>query len=63
MSTTAGLHVPLIKLVDVLGNIGTAPPAQIVLVVPKLNVGVVLGVTVTVIVTGNPHCPAFGVNV
>ena len=63
MSTTAGLHVPVIRLVDVFGNIGTAPPLQIVLVVPKLNVGVVRGVTVTVIVTGNPHWPVPGVNV
>jgi hypothetical protein len=31
--------------------------------VPKLNVGVVLGVTVTFIVTGIPHWAASGVKV
>jgi hypothetical protein len=63
LSTTEGLHVPVYPLVDVVGNVGTTPPAHIVLAVPKLNVGVTLGVTVTVIVTGNPHCPAAGVKV
>jgi len=61
--TTDGLHVPVIPLVDVVGNVGTVPPEQIVSVVPKLKVGVMFGVTVTLIVTGNPHCPALGVNV
>ena len=58
--TIEGLHVPVIPLVDVVGNNGTVPPEQIVSVVPKLNVGVIFGVTVTLIVTGNPHCPALG---
>ena len=48
MSTTEGLHVPFIPFVDVFGNNGTDPPAQIVNDVPKLNVGVVFGLTVTV---------------
>ncbi len=61
--TTDGFHVPVMPLVDMLGSIGTAPPEQIVSVVPKLNVGVVLGVTVIVIVTGSPHCPPLGVKV
>jgi hypothetical protein len=61
--TTNGFHVPVIPLVDVLGNTGTVPPLQILSVVPKVKVGVTLGVTVMVIVTGNPHCPALGVNV
>jgi hypothetical protein len=61
--TAAGLHVPVILLVDVVGNVGTIPPEQIVNVVPKLNVGVMLGATVTVNVVGNAHCPAVGVNV
>jgi hypothetical protein len=30
-----------------MGNSGTAPPAQTVRLVPKLNVGVILGLTVT----------------
>jgi hypothetical protein len=61
--TMAGLHVPVILLVDVLGNVGTVPPEQIVSVVPKLNTGVMLGVTVTVKVAVVAHCPASGVNV
>jgi len=49
--------------VDVVGRVGTVPPAQIVSVVPKLNVGIIFGATVTVKVVGNAHCPAVGVNV
>ena len=63
MSITDGLHVPVILLVDVVGSVGTVPPAHTVKVVPKLNVGVTLGVTVTENVVGNAHCPAAGVNV
>ena len=37
-------------LSDVVGSDGTVPPAHMVSVVPKLNVGVTLGVTVTVYV-------------
>jgi hypothetical protein len=61
--TTDGLHVPVMLLVDVFGNVGTVPPAQIVSVVPKLNVGVMFGATVTVNVVVVAHCPAVGVNV
>ena len=61
--TTDGFHVPVIPLSDVVGNIGTVPPEQIVNVVPKLNVGVTFGVTVTVNVVVVAHCPAVGVNV
>ena len=50
-------------MVDVLGNTGTDPPAQIVRVVPKLNVGVIFGLTVTVKLNGKAHCPAVGVKV
>ena len=42
---------------------GTAPPAQIVELVPKLNVGVIFGLTVTVNVVGFVHWPEVGVNV
>ena len=56
-----GLHVPVIPLPDVVGKAGTAPPAQIVALVPKLNVGVIFGLTVTVNAVGFAHCPAFGV--
>ena len=63
MSTDEGFHVPVTPLVDVVGNAGTAPPAQIVSEVPKANAGVALGLTVTVNVAGKAHCPASGVNV
>jgi hypothetical protein len=53
--TVAGLHVPVTVLSDVVGNVGTAPPEQIFKDVPKLNVGVTLGVTVTVNVVGKAH--------
>ncbi len=39
--------MPLIPLVDVLGNVGTVPPLHIVRDVPKLNAGVTIGFTVT----------------
>ena len=55
--------MPVILLVDVVGSAGTVPPPHIVSVVPKLNVGVMLGFTVTVNVTGNAQTPAVGVNV
>ena len=63
LSTTDGLHVPVMPLSDVVGNVGTEPPAHIVREVPKLNVGVTFGLTVTVNVVGLAHCPAAGVNV
>ena len=59
----AVFHDPVIPFVDVFGKIGTLPPAQITSEVPKLNVGVMLGATVTVNVTGSEHAPAEGVNV
>ena len=61
--TDKGLHVPVIPFADVVGNIGTAPLSQIVKEVPKLNVGVILGFTVTVNVVGVAHNPAVGVKV
>ena len=39
------------------------PPAQMVRLVPKLNVGVTFGFTVTVNVVVVAHNPAVGVNV
>jgi hypothetical protein len=60
--TTDGLHVPVIPLVDMFGNTGTVPPAQILSVVPKVNVGVMFGATVTVNVNGVAHKPLVGVN-
>jgi hypothetical protein len=63
LSTEEGLQVPVIPLVDVVGNVGTVLPAQIVNVVPKLNVGVTFGLTVTLKVAVTAHWPAVGVNV
>ena len=53
----------MIEFDDVFGNVGTAPPEQIVDEVPKLNVGVICGVIVTVKVVVAAHCPASGVKV
>ena len=53
----------MIALSDVLSNAGTVPPAQIVSAVPKLNVGVIFGSTVTVNVVVVAHNPAVGVKV
>jgi hypothetical protein len=50
-------------LVDKSGNTGAVLPAQIVNEVPKPNVGVNIGFTVTVKVAGTAHWPAVGVNV
>lgn len=61
--TVDGLHVPAILLSDVAGSAGTAAPSHMVKALPKLNVGVMLGVTVTLKVAVVAHCPAAGVNV
>ena len=63
MLTTEGLQVPVIPFVDVVGNAGTVPPAQIVRLVPKLKPGIIFGLTVTVNVAVVAHSPAVGVNV
>jgi len=47
LSITEGLHVPAIPFVDVAGNVGADVPAHMVRDVPKLNVGVRIGFTVT----------------
>ena len=47
--------MPVIFSVDVLASAGTVPPAHIVSEVPKLNVGVMFALTVTVNVAGNAH--------
>ena len=47
MLTIEGFHVPVIPFEDVVGKAGTVPPAQTVSDVPKLNVGVIFGLTVT----------------
>ena len=57
----AGLHVPVIPLLDVVGNTGAvlfwhSGPICV-------NVGVTCVLTVTLSVAVAAHCPAFGVNV
>jgi hypothetical protein len=61
--TVAALHEPVIPLVDVFGNAGTASPLQMVSVVPKENTGVTFGFTVTEKLVVVAHKPADGVNV
>ena len=51
----AGLHVPAIPLLDVVGRAGTAAPAQMVSELPKLNVGGMFGLTVSVNVAAVAH--------
>ena len=63
MSIAAGLHEPLMLLVEVAGNVGTVAPSQILIEVPKLNVGVTFGLTVTVNTKLAAHCPLVGVKV
>jgi hypothetical protein len=53
----------VILFVDVVGNVGAEPPLQMLSVVPKLNVGVMFGFTVTVNVVVVAHWPAVGVKV
>lgn len=55
--------MPFIPLAEVVGKDGTPAPAQIVSDVPKLNVGVMFGFTVTKIEVDVAHCPATGVKV
>ena len=50
-------------LLDVLGSVGTLAPAQIDKDVPKLNVGVTIGLTVTFLVIGIAHWLEVGVKV
>ena len=55
--------MPVMPLSDVVGNAGTAPPVQIDSEVPKLKVGVMFGLTVTVNVVDVAQTPADGVKV
>jgi hypothetical protein len=63
LSITEGFQVPVIPFSDVTGNVGTLAPAQIVVEVPKLNVEVITGFTVTSKLAEEAHCPASGVKV
>ena len=55
MLTVAGLHVPVMALVEVVGKAGAGSFSQIIREVPKLKAGVIFGLTVTVNVVGNAH--------
>jgi hypothetical protein len=57
----AGDQVPVIPLVDVVGNAVSVAPAQIG--ATAVNVGVMFGLTTIVNVAVVAHCPAVGVNV
>ena len=59
--SSAGDHVPVIPLFEVVGKAFKVPPEQIG--ATALNVGVDCGFTVTVNVVVAAHCPAFGVKV
>jgi hypothetical protein len=57
LATTAGFHVPVIPLSEVVVKTGTGVPVQIDWKVPKLNVGFTIGFTVTVYTNGVTHLP------
>ena len=63
MSMVEGFQVPVILLFDVVGNAGAVASAQMVSEVPKSNVGITFGLTVTLNVAVVAHIPAVGVNV
>jgi len=56
-----GAHVPVIPLLDVVGNGANTAPEQIA--ATGVNVGVMFGLTVMVKVVVVAHRPAVGVNV
>ena len=58
---TAGLQVPVMPLVEVVGNTGAAAPAQTAGIAAKI--GVIGAVTVMLNVVFVAHCPVVGVNV
>jgi hypothetical protein len=62
LSTIAGDHVPVMELLEEVGKAGTIPPEQILKVVPKLKVGIVCGVIVTVRVVAVVHCGLLSTN-
>jgi hypothetical protein len=61
LSITAGDHVPVIPFKEVVGKVGAVVPAQKAGIV--LKVGIMVGVTVTLSVAVEAHCPLFGVKV
>ena len=61
LSIEAGLHVPLIPLVEVVGNEGIVSPTQKGPI--WLKVGGWVGIITTVMSVTVAHCPASGVKV
>jgi hypothetical protein len=59
--TVAGLHVPIIPLVEVVSKTGAVVPLQNAGIAVK--VGATIAFTAMDSVVEMPHCPAFGVNV
>jgi len=57
----AGAHVPVMPLLEVVGNAVSVVPAQIG--ATAVNAGVTFGLTVIVKVVVVAHCPAVGVKV
>ena len=55
LSTTAGVHTPVIPLFDVVGNNGTVLPEHAETVEPKSKVGTIFGFMVTERVVGTAH--------
>jgi len=58
---SAGVQVPVMPLLEVVGNAVSVAPEQIG--ATAVNVGVMFGLTVIVKVVVVAHCPAVGVNV
>ena len=58
---SAGAQVPVMPLLEVVGNGFNVAPEQ--MGATAVNVGVMFGFTVTVSVVEVAHCPAAGVNV
>lgn len=46
--TTAGLQLPVIPFVDVVGKAGAGSPSHMEVLVPNVKVGVMVGFTITV---------------
>ena len=59
--SNAGDQVPVIPLLDVVGNAASTAPEQIA--ATGVNVGAMFALTVIVSVVVVAHCPAVGVNV
>ena len=59
--TVAGLHVPVIPLLETGFKTGFGAPAQIGAI--ALKTGVIIGLTVTVRIAVVAHCPGFGIKV